>query len=221
MPSPQATHPQHSYHCSPSLNTCSSQSRQPVVTRNVGTILQLNINRATKTKLSILQQIADSCNTAVAQLQEIHHLDSKSLYLAGFYLAAHQPSATHCIAAFVRHGSPAIITSESTPSSECVAQWHTAETSGMSFTNVYRPPPAPFSVHTLPMPPECDTVIVAGDFNCHRKSWGYSACDANGEALSHGRSHLTFNCSVIRRSLTVFALQGGTQPPILTSHLLV
>jgi len=62
------------------------------------------------------------------------------------------------------------------------AQWHTIETSGISITNVYRPPPTRFSVSTPPMPLECATVIVAGVFNCHRTSWGYSANDANGEA---------------------------------------
>ena len=183
MPSQQATRPPHSCHCSSSLNTRSSQSGQPVVTRIVGAILQLNISGATKTKLSILQQIADPCNAAVVLLQVTHHLNSKSLYLAGFYLAAHQPSATHGIATFVRHGSPVTITSESTPWSECVSQWHTIETSVISITNVYCPPPAPFSAHTLPLPQDCDTVIVAGDFHCHHTNWGYSASDENGEAL--------------------------------------
>ena len=130
-----------------------------------------------------MQQIADSCNAGVALLQETHLLVSKSLYLAGFYLATHQPSATHGIAIFVRHSSPATITSESTPSSVYVSQWHTIETSGISITNVYCPPPAPFSVHTLPLPPACYTVFVAVDFNCHHTSWGYSAGEENGEAL--------------------------------------
>jgi len=100
--------------------------------------------------------------------------------MPGFYFAAYQPGATHGTATFLRHGSLATITSESTSSSECVSQWHTIETSDISITNVYRPPPAPFSVHTLPLLPDCDTVIVVGDVNSHHTSWGYSGSDENG-----------------------------------------
>ena len=46
MQSQQGSSRRRSYRRSPSLNTCSSQSGQPVVTRNVGTILLLNIHEA-------------------------------------------------------------------------------------------------------------------------------------------------------------------------------
>ena len=65
MPSQHVASLRHAYYCSPSVCTRSSPNGQPRVRRNDG-ILQLNINAATKTKLSILQQITPSCNAAVA-----------------------------------------------------------------------------------------------------------------------------------------------------------
>jgi len=95
-----------------------------------------------------------------------------------------------------------------------VSLWHTIEKSGISITNVYRPPPAPFSVHTLPLPPDCDTVIVAGDFNCHHTSWGYSASDENGEALLVAAASLLIANrgraspqKFEKRALTIFGLE--------------
>ena len=121
------------------------------------------------------------CNTAVVSLQETRTiLVPKACTCPDSILLQTDQVPLNGVAAFVRHVSPA---SRRSPR-ESASQWHSIETCGIFITNVYHPPHAPFTVNALPMPSECGTAIVAGDFHCHRTAWDYySAGDANVEAL--------------------------------------
>lgn len=156
-------------------------------TRNIGpciNILQLNIEGISKSKSEYTSRLAIENDVDVILVQEIHTDSSLQInergHISGFHLTAHTLSRTYGVATYIRNRIENYhVVSSSTDNNIHMA---TVVVNGLTIVNVYKPPneswPDP-PISALPHPS-----IVAGDFNSHHTSWGYSTNDRNGDHIT-------------------------------------
>ena len=109
------------------------------------------------------------------------------------YMAEHtrlQPSCVHeqqsyGVATFVQCPTKWRDIASSTLAEE--GEWVTTEVEGVNITNVYNPHGTRLFLDSIPRYQQ--PCIYAGDFNCHRTTWGNSSTNTDGTTLEHWASN--------------------------------
>ena len=143
------------------------------------TILHLNIDGLTASKMSVLYHLTAQREALVILLQESNCTSADRLVLPDYQLAGFSLSRKHGLASFVHERLKWTLFSQSPPTSE--TEWLCVDVDGYKIVNVYKPPPIPLQVSDLPV--FSHPCLYAGDFNCQHVDWGYDANSADGEYL--------------------------------------
>ena len=177
-------------------------------------ILQLNIEGLTASKMSVLHHLALQCEALVILLQETHCTSVERLDLPSYHLAGFSLSRKHGLATFVHERLKWILIDQSPPTSEI--EWVCVDVDNYKIVNVYKPPPTRMQASDLPaFPHPC---LYAGDFNCHHVDWGYNNNNPDGECLA-GQVPTTSPCYIAPRRPPVSILAAGKQTPTQILHL--
>ena len=115
------------------------------------TILQLNIEGLTASKMNVLHHLAMQSEALVILLQETHCTDAEKLVLPNYQLAGSSLSSKHGLDTFVHERLRYTLLNQSPPISEIV--------------NVYKPTPTRLRTLDLPVFPH-PCLRYAGNFNC-------------------------------------------------------
>ena len=144
------------------------------------TILQLNIEGLTASKMNVLHHLAMQSEALVILLQETHCTDAEKLVLPHYQLAGSSLSRKHGLATFVHERLRYTLLDQSPPTSEI--EWLCVNVDGYKIVNVYKPPPT--RLRTLDLPVFPHPCLYAGDFNCRHADWGYDDNSPDGECLA-------------------------------------
>ena len=131
------------------------------------TILQLNIEGLTASKMNVLHHLAMQSEALVILLQETHCTDAQKLVLPNYKLAGSSLSRKHDLATFVHERLRYMLLDQSPPTSEI--KWLCVDVDGYKIVNVYKPPPT--RLRTLDLPVYPNPCLYAGDFNCRHADW--------------------------------------------------
>ena len=144
------------------------------------TILQLNIEGLTASKMNVLHHLAMQSEALVILLQETHCTDAEKLVLPNYQLAGSSLSRKHGLATFVHERLRYTLLDQSPPTSEI--EWLCVDVDDYKIVNVYKPPPT--RLRTLDLPVFPHPCLYAGDFNCRHADWGYDDNSPDGECLA-------------------------------------
>ena len=169
------------------------------------TILQLNIEGLTASKMNVLHQLAMQFEALVILLQETQCTDAEKLVLLNYLLAASSLSRKHGLATFVHERLRYTLLDQSPPTSEI--EWLCVDV-----VNVYKPPLT--RLRTLDLPVFPHPCLYAGDFNCRHADWGYDDNSPDGECLAGWASINCLPSYIMPRTLPVFIPAAGTLEPI-------
>ena len=126
------------------------------------TILQLNIEGLTASKMNVLHHLAMQSDALVILLQETHCTDAEELILPNYQLAGFSLSRKHGHATFVHERLRYTLLDQSPLTSEI--EWLCVDLDDYKIVNVYKPPLTRLRSLDLPMFPH--PCLYAGDFNC-------------------------------------------------------
>ena len=131
------------------------------------TILQLNIEGLTASKMNVPHHLAMQSEALVILLQETHCTDAQKLVLPNYQLAGSFLSRKHDLATFEHERLRYMLLDQSPPTSEI--KWLCVDVDGYKIVNVYKPPPT--RLRTLDLPVYPNPCLYAGDFNCRHADW--------------------------------------------------
>ena len=103
------------------------------------TILQLNIEGLTASKMNVLHYLALQFEALIILLQETHCTDAEKLVLSNYQLAGSSLSRKHGLARFLHERLKYTLLDQSPPTSEI--EWLCVEVDVYKIVNVYKPPP--------------------------------------------------------------------------------
>ena len=103
------------------------------------TILQLNIEGLTASKMGVVEQLASKHQALVVLLQETHCHNTEKLVLSGFALAGATLSRKHGIVTFVQEKLSWSLSGQSSNDSDI--DWLCVDICGFKIINVYKPRP--------------------------------------------------------------------------------
>ena len=129
------------------------------------TILQLNIEGLTASKMNVLHHLAMQSEALVILLQETHCTDAEKLVLPNYQLAGSSLSRKHGLATFVQRLRYMLL-DQSPLTSE--TEWLCDD---YKIVNVYKPPPT--QLRTLDLPVFPHSCLYSDDFNCRHADWSY------------------------------------------------
>ena len=151
-------------------------------------------------------KLAQEHHAAIILLQEMCHKSLAGLKIPQYQLAAHTASRKHDIVTFIRHGTPWVVLSMCLPESEI--QWHAVEVEGTTYVNVYKPPPTPLELLSLPLfSPPC---LYAGDLIVATQTGDTIPPIKMETTWPSGHPQTPCHSSTTQRTLTVSHLDGGT-----------
>ena len=133
------------------------------------TILQLNIEGVTASRMNVLHHLAMQSEALVILLQETHCTDAEKLVLPNYQLAWYSLSRKHGLATFVHERLRYTLLDQSPPTSDI--EWLCVDVGDYKIVNVYKPPPTQLRNLDLPVFPH--PCLYAGDFNCRHADWSY------------------------------------------------
>ena len=136
------------------------------------TILQLNIEGLTTSKMNVLHHLAMQSEALFILLQETHCTDAEKLVLQNYQLAGSTLSRKCGLATFVHERLRYTLLDQSPPTSEI--EWLCVDVDGYKIVNVYKPPPMRLRSLDLPMFPH----------PCLYADWSYDDNSADGECLA-------------------------------------
>ena len=126
------------------------------------TVLQLNIEGLTASKMNVLHHLTMQSEELVILLRETHCTDAEKSVLPNYQLAASCLSRKHGLATFVHERLRYTLLDQSPPTSEI--EWLCVDVDGYKIVNVYKPPPT--RLRTLELPVFPHPCLCAGHFNC-------------------------------------------------------
>ena len=144
------------------------------------TILQLNIEGLTASKMNILHYLAMQSEALIILLQETHCTDAEKLVLPNYLLAGSSLSRKHGLATFVHERLRYTRLDQSLLTSEI--EWLCVDVDGYKTVNVYKPPAT--RLRFLNLPAFLHPRLYAGNFNCRNADWGYDDNSPEGECLA-------------------------------------
>ena len=142
-------------------------------------ILQLNIEGLTASKMNVLHHLATQLEAFVILLQETHCTSAEKLVLSNYQLAGFSLSRKHGLATFVHERLKWTLYDQSPTTSE--TEWLCVDVDRYKIVNIYKPPPTRLQVSDLPV--FTHPCLYAGDFNCPHVDWGYNTNSADGDCL--------------------------------------
>ena len=101
-------------------------------------ILQLNTERLTADKISVIEQLAYKNKAFIIVLQETHCTTADKLVIPNYSLAGSILSRNHCLATFVHERLELSPVDQSPEQSE--TEWLCVDVAGYKIVNVYKPP---------------------------------------------------------------------------------
>ena len=145
-------------------------------------ITSFNVEGITSTKCDILSDI----QADILCLQETHK-DSPPPNVHGMHLIIYHGHLKHGSAIYAREKSTILASQDL---SEQGMEILRVETSQMTITSVYKPPPTPFS---WPQTTDHNNKpnIIIGDFNSHNTIWGYNSTNKDESSCSYPKSNGT------------------------------
>ena len=164
------------------------------------TILQLNIEGLTASKMDVLHHLAMQSEALVILLQETHCTDAEKLVLPNYQLAGSSLSRKHGLATFVHERLRYTHLDQSPTISEIVLLC--VDVDGYKIVNVYKPQPT--RLRTLDLPVFPYPCLYTGDFNCRHADWGYDDNSPDGECLAGWKSINCLAPYIMPRTLPVF-----------------
>ena len=144
------------------------------------TILQLNIEDLTASKMNVLYHLTMQSEALIILLQETHCTDAEKLVLPNYQLAGSSLSRKHGLATFVHERLRYMLLDQSPPTSEI--EWLCVDVDGYKIVNVYKP--LPMQLQTLDLPVYPHPCLCASNFNHHHADWGYDDNSLDGECLT-------------------------------------
>ena len=126
------------------------------------TILQLNIEGLTASKMNVLHHLALQSEALVILLQETHCTDAEKLVLPNYQLAGSSLSRKHGLATFIHERLRYTLLDQSPSTWEI--EWLCVDVDGYKIVNIYKPPSTRLLSLDLPVFPH--PCLYAGDFNC-------------------------------------------------------
>ena len=154
---------------------CHFQSTLPTSSEDP-TILQLNIEGLTASKMKVLHYLALQLEALVILLQETNCTTAKKLVFPGLQLAGSSFSRKHGLVTFVYERIRYTLLNQSPPISEIA--WLCVDVDNYKIVNVYKPPPA--RLQFLDFPVFSHLCLYARDFNCRHVDWGYDNNSLDG-----------------------------------------
>ena len=149
----------------------------------IPTILQLNIEGLTASKIKNLHHLALRSEALVILLQETHCTDAEKLVLPNYQLVGSSLSRKHGLARFVHERLRYTLLDQSPSTSEI--EWLCVDVDGYKIVYVYKPPPTPLrSLDLAFFPHSC---LSADDFNCRHADWNYDDNNPDVECLEAGQ----------------------------------
>ena len=142
-------------------------------------ILQLNIEGLTASKMNVLHHLGTQLEAFVILLQETHCISAEKLMLSNYQLAGFSLSRKHGLATFVHERLKWTLYNQSPTTSE--TEWLCVDVDGYKIVKIYKPPPTQLQVSDLPV--FTHPCLYAGDFNCPQVDWGYNTNSADGDCL--------------------------------------
>ena len=139
----------------PFQGTLPTSSEDPL---NIKTILQLNIEGLTASKMNVLHHLAMQSEALVILLQETHCTDAEKLVLPNYQRAGSSLSRKHRLAMFVHERLRYTLLDQSSPTSEI--EWLCVDVDGYKIVNVYKPPPMRLQTLELPVFPVFTLAIL-------------------------------------------------------------
>ena len=159
---------------------CPYQGTLPTSFEDPLTILMLNIEGLTASKMNVLYCLALQSEAHVILLQETHCTDAEKLVLSKYQLAGSSLSRKHGFVTFVHQRLRYTLLDQSPATSEI--EWLCVDVDGYKIVNVYKP--LPTRLRTLDLPGFPYPCLYAGDFNFHHIDWGYDDNSPDGECLA-------------------------------------
>ena len=144
------------------------------------TILQLNIEGLTASKINALHHLAMQSEALVILLQETHCTDAKKLVFPNYQLAGSSLSRKHGLATFVHERLRYTLLDQSPPTSEI--KWLCVDVVNYKIVNVYKP--LPMRLQSLDLPVFPHPCLYAGDFNSRHADWDYDDNSPDGKCLA-------------------------------------
>ena len=173
------------------------------------TILQLNIEGLTASKMNVLHHLAMQSEALVILLQETHCTDAEKLVLPNYQLAGSSLSRKHGLATFVHERLRYTLLDQSPPTSEI--EWLCVDVDGYKIVNVYKP--SPTRLRTLDLPVFPHPCLYAGDFNCRHAGVTMTTVRTVSAWLD-GQVLIVLPSYIMPRTLPVFIPAAGTLAPI-------
>ena len=189
---------------------CPFQGTMPTSSDSRPTILQLNIEGLTASKMNVLHYLAMQSEALVILLQETHCTDAEKLVLPNYQLAGSSLSRKHGLVTFVHERLRYTLLDQSPPTSEI--EWLCVDVDGYKIVNVYKPPPT--RLRTLDLPMFLNTCLNAGNFNCRHADWGSITTVRKVSAWLAGQVLIVLPSYKTPNSLPVFIPATGTLAPI-------
>ena len=169
-------------------------------------ILQLNIEGLTASKMNVLHHLAIQLEAFVILPQETHCISAEKLVLSNYQLAGFSPSRKHGLATFVHERLKWTLDDQSPTTSE--TKWLCVDVDGYKIVNIYKPPPTRLQVSDLPV--FTHPCLYAVDFNCPHVDWGYNTNSVDGDCLLAGQAPIILPFFTIPRMSLAFILGAGT-----------
>jgi len=145
----------------------------------VPSVLQLNIEGLSASKIFIIEQLANRHKALIILLQETHCTNVDRLMIPNFILAGSTLSKKYGLATSVFNKLSWILVDQSTD--ESTIEWLCIDVDGYKIVNIYKPPP--FRLIPTAIPVFTYPCFYSGDFNCQHIDWGYIIISADGECL--------------------------------------
>ena len=142
-------------------------------------ILQLNIEGLTASKMNVLYHLATQLEAFVILLQETHCISAEKLVLSNYQLVGFSLRRKHGLAMFVHERLKWTLYDQSPTTSE--TEWLCMDFDSYKIVNIYKPSPMQLQVSDLPV--FTHPCLYAGDFNCPHVDWDYNTNSADGDCL--------------------------------------
>ena len=174
------------------------------------TILQLNIEGLTASKMNVLHHLAMQSEALVILLQETHYTDAEKLVLPNYQLAGSSLSRKHGLATFVHERLRYTLLDQYLPTSEI--EWLCVDVDGYKIVNVYKPPPT--RLRTLDLPVFPHPVCTLAILTVVMLTGVTMTTVRTVSAWLDGQVLIVLPCYIMPRTLPVFIPAAGTLVPI-------
>ena len=174
------------------------------------TILQLNIEGLTASKMNVLHHLAMQYEALVILLQETHCTNAEKFVLPNYQLAGSSLSRKHGLATFVHERLRYTFLDQSPPTSEI--EWLCVDVDGYKIVNVYKPPPT--RLRTLDLPVFPHPVFTLAILTVAMLTGVMMTTVRTVSAWLAGQVLIVLPCYIMPRTLPVFIPAAGTLAPI-------